>query len=299
MLNMRLQKLFYNSKIFAESWFIAYRRRTSNIIDDTNSPFTIIENAPNCWAADPFIIENEGTTYIFAELYEYTRGRGVIGYYELGNSEKGWRTAIIESYHLSYPHLYRKGDDIFLMPEANESHTLYCYRAISFPDKWEKLEPIRRNVRYVDTSIFEWKDKEYALAYCIKENEQYDLVLLDLENQNNDKVIEAMDVDLRRPGGKVCSEKQIRVAQNCRAGYGKGLIFYHYEINQNAQYTETEIERLFPEQLTLSENRYLDGIHTYNVSDHYEVIDIKTRTFSFLQFALRMKGKIKRTLVRR
>lgn len=299
MLFKQLYKTIINSKLYTDSWYIAYRRKSSNIIKDKSSKFNVIENASKCWAADPFVVEVEGKIFIFAELYDYTRGRGVIGYYELDNLEKKWRIAINEPYHLSYPHIYQKGNDIYLMPEAIASQSLYCYRAISFPDKWEKLEPIRKNVRYADTSIFEWKDKELALTYRMLENGQYDLVLLDLQDQTKDKVIELTDIDLRRPGGKICSKECIRVAQNCREGYGKGLIFYHYNIDQYGNYTEKEIERLSPEQMTLSKNLYLDGMHTYNVSEHYEVIDIKTRTIGLLQLALRVKGKIKRTIMKR
>lgn len=293
-----LTKTFCKSKLFTDSWYIAYRRKHSNIIDDKSSTFTIIENMMNCWAADPFVVEVAGRVYIFAELYDCTRGRGVIGYYELDNLEKKWKTAIIEPYHLSYPHIYQKGNDIYLMPEAIASQTLYCYRAINFPDKWEKLEPIRKNVRYADTSVFEWKDKELALTYRMLENGQYDLVLLDFQDQTKDKVIELTDIDLRRPGGKVCSKECIRVAQNCREGYGKGLIFYRFDIDEYGNYVEKEIERVFPEQLTLSQNVYLEGMHTYNMSDHYEVIDIKTRKFNLLQFTLRAKAKLKRVVAK-
>lgn len=293
-----LKKALYSSKLFAESWYIAYRRKTSNIINDKSSAFTVIKNAPNCWAADPFVIEVEGKAYIFAELYEFSRGRGAIGYYALDNQEKGWKTVIIEPYHLSYPHIFQKGNNIYLMPESNESYTLYCYRATCFPDKWEKLQPIRTNVRYTDTSLFEWKEKKFALTYSIKENGENELVLLDFQNRDKDRVIELSNVELRRPGGKIYSDKQIRVAQNCQHGYGKGLIFYHYDIDQYGKYTEEEIERLIPEQMILSKNLYLDGMHTYNVSEHYEVIDIKTRAFSLLQFILRVKGKLNRIVMK-
>ena len=298
MVTNELTKSFNSSKLFIDSWIIAYRRKHSNIISDKTSPFTVIENIANCWAADPFLIEVEGKSYVFAELYDYTRGKGVIGYYELDNSEKKWKIAINEPYHLSYPHIYQKGNDIYLMPEAIASQTLYCYRAISFPDKWEKLEPIRKNVRYADTTIFEWNNKELALAYRILENEHYDLILLDLDDQTRDKVIELTDIDLRRPGGEINSEKRVRVAQNCRDGYGKGLIFYRYNIDEDGMYTEEEIGRLFPEQLTLSQNVYLEGLHTYNMSEHYEVIDIKTRTFNPVQFTLRVKDKLKRMVAK-
>ena len=170
----------HKTKMFADSWNVAYRIKNSDIIHDKESPFIVVENAPHCWAADPFIIERCGKTYIFAELYGIVKGRGVIGYYELTPEESKWKPVIIEPWHLSYPYIYCENNDIYMIPEANESKTLYCYRAIKFPDQWERLAPIRENVRYVDTSLFKWNGKEMALTYQIIDKDHYKLLLLDL-----------------------------------------------------------------------------------------------------------------------
>lgn len=286
----------HKTKLFADSWNIAYRKKSSDIIHDKDSKFTVIENAPHSWAADPFIIEEKGRTYIFAELYGIVKGRGVIGYYELGTDSSKWKPVIIESWHLSYPHIYRDNKEIYIIPEANESETLYCYHAIKFPDRWEKLGLIRKNVRYVDTSLFTWNEKKMALTYKIADNDHYKLMLLDIAEPKNDKEIEISDIELRRPGGQMNSENQIRVAQNCLHGYGEGLIFYKYSISDDGRYSESEIERLSPYQLCYSKKMYLCGLHTYNTSEHYEVIDVKTREFNFVGFCERIKGKLKREL---
>lgn len=202
----------HKTKLFAESWNVAYRKKNSDIIHDKESPFTVIENAPHCWAADPFIIEEQGKTYIFAELYGMVKGRGVIGYYELNAPNSEWKPVIIEPWHLSYPHIFRENNEIYMIPEANESETLYCYRAVNFPDQWEKLEPIRRNVRYVDTSLFTWNGKKMALSYQVADIDHYKLMLLDMEEPQNDREIDITDIALRRPGGRMNSESRTRVA---------------------------------------------------------------------------------------
>lgn len=43
------------------------------------------------------------------------------------------------------------------MPESGADHSLYLYRAVQFPDEWEKLNLIRENVVYGDTTPFKWK----------------------------------------------------------------------------------------------------------------------------------------------
>ena len=286
----------HKTKLFTDSWNVAFRRKKSNLLEDKASPFTIIENLPHCWAADPFIIEDSGRTYVFAELYGVMKGRGVIGYCELDSEILGWKPVIIEPWHLSYPHLFRKNGKIYMMPEANESGTLYCYQATNFPDQWERLEPMRKNVRYADTTLFRWHEKLMALAYDVADNDHYRLVLLDIDEPCNDMEIDIPDIAFRRPGGEMNSEKQIRVAQNCLHEYGEGIIFFKYDISDEGKYRELEIERLSPDQLTYSKKMYLCGLHTYNSSEHYEVIDIKTRRFGFSDLLLRLNGKLKRCI---
>ena len=185
-----------------------------------------------------------------------------------------------------------------MLPEANESGMLYCYRAVKFPDQWERLEPIRKEVRYVDTSVFCWKDKKMALTYQILDNENYKLVLLDIDEPKNDKEINVSDIAFRRPGGRMDSEKRVRVAQNCLNGYGEGLVFYRYNLADDGEYTEREIARISPEQLNYSRKMYLCGLHTYNSNEKYEVIDIKTRRFNVSVFCIRAKNRLKRMIKR-
>ena len=280
----------YKSKIFTSGWNVAYRRKTG-ILEDLETPFEVLKNTYRSWAADPFLFENNGETYIFAELYDYSIGRGSIGYHRIGDKNGQWISVISEPYHMSYPQIFIKNGEIYMMPEANASGMLYCYRAVHFPDQWEKLEPIRTDVRYVDTTLFDWAGKELALAYQV-DKEPYQLKLLDLQIPENDHSISVSRINQRRPAGSMDTKRRIRPAQDCDEDYGKALVFYEYSIDENMNYHETEIARITPKQLSLSKHLYLDGIHTYNTSDHYEVIDIKTRIFNLISLLSRVKWKV-------
>ena len=68
-------------------WHIAIRRRPhSSILEDIETPFIIVPNPIMMWAADPFLIEQDGILFIFAELFSYKQWKGSIGYckYESG-----------------------------------------------------------------------------------------------------------------------------------------------------------------------------------------------------------------------
>ena len=48
-----------------EYWTIAYRHRHNQetLLDDTEAPFSIVKNTWRYWAADPHIVEHEGTIF--------------------------------------------------------------------------------------------------------------------------------------------------------------------------------------------------------------------------------------------
>ena len=281
-----------NSPLFAESWNVAWREKPEgSILDDRVLPFRVIKNSKRYWAADPFVFSYNNKTYIFAELYDYLRCRGVIGYCEL--SEKRtvkWKPVIIEPHHLSFPYIYTSGESVYIMPESNYANELCLYRAIAFPDRWKKIKVLRSDSQFADTVLL---SDEYALTYNVANSTAPELWLLDLDN-GKDRKINLPNVELRRPAGKVLKDS-IRCAQNCTADYGKGLVFYRYQIH-NGKYDEEEIMRLFPQDIKLSRRLFLDGMHTYNSTDKYEVIDIKTRRFNIINLLFRAIYKLRKKL---
>lgn len=280
------------SKIYAESWNVAWRKCSNgnSILNDKKTPFTIIKNSVRYWAADPFLFEHNGEMYIFAELYDYFKRRGVIGFYQLNGKKGKWISVISEDYHMSYPYIFEKDGQVYILPESNASNKLYLYRAVDFPYKWEKSTVIRENMKLADTTLFDCNGKKYALAFDVVSPKSPILMLLDIEEKSNDRALHLGSVELRRPAGKMISNN-IRPAQNCTDDYGKGIIFYLYSLKDD-EYSEEEIQRVFPEDLSYSQDIYLDGMHTYNRLDNYEVIDVKTRRFNLLNLVSRIIGKI-------
>lgn len=53
------------------------------------------------------------------------------------------------------------------------------------------------------------------------------------------------------------------------------------------------IQHILPESLVFDKKVLIDGIHTYNANEQYEIIDIKTRRFNLLNLACRFLGKIR------
>ncbi len=286
-----------NTVLFAESWNVAFRRTMCGaILQDTTTEFTVIKNSFRYWAADPFVVEYEQKTYIFAELYDYILRRGVLGYCEIkGNKATKWKPIVVAPYHLSYPCVVLRDGKYWMMPESGGGNNLTVYEVEQFPNVWKKPKVIRDNVKFADTTplmdSFSW-----ALTHQVEDAQTPQLLLIDLNNEHADKlIVDAIPLN-SRPAGNVFvyNEWSVRPAQlstDCGDGYGKALIFYRYKLNENMEYTESKIKVIEPQELKYDRNVFLDGMHTYNASQHYEVIDIKTRRFNLLDFVMRVVGK--------
>lgn len=283
--------------IFAESWNIAWRKKEiGSILEDKKTCFNIIKNSIFYWAADPFVFEYNGEVYIFAELYDYIKRRGTLGYCKLNSKKKvKWKKIISEEYHLSYPYIYEENGNIYILPESSGCDELYVYKAICFPNKWKKERIIRNHKKYADTTPLIPNNQNLLLSYCLNDKNTYNLELIDLFDFNNDKILEEDYLQMKRPAGKnfYYNEKIIRPAQICKNSYGEGLVFYEYVINQYREYSEKIIEKIYPYDLTFNRNMYTEGIHTYGGNDEYEIIDIKTKRFNIINFLCRLIGKIK------
>lgn len=280
------------SSLYSESWNIAWREKSSgNILEDKITPFYLVDNPYNFWVADPFLFEYRGVTYIFAELYDYRLCRGTIGYSILGK-KCNWNQIIVEDFHLSYPCIQVVGDEILIFPESGASKTLYAYRAIDFPNKWEKIPVIRNGVIYGDTTPFIFNNKRYAFTYNVEDS--YRLMLLDLDNAVDDMFLTEGNQLEKRPAGQILVKDNyiLRPAQICVHDYGEGLIFYKGIFN-GSDYHEIEYARIYPKDLNFTKSILIDGMHTYNATNKYEIIDIKTRRFNLLNFIFRIINKIK------
>ena len=173
------------------------------------------------------------------------------------------------------------------------------YESVELPDKWEKRKVIRSKVRLADTTPFPTNGRNFALTHNVDDPENPCLTVIDLDGKTKDITVEGKAALRSRPAGYVFEKdgKLIRPAQysvNTAEGYGKGLIFCECKLSDDLRYSEKEIKEIRPENLNYDKSIYLDGMHTYNSSEHYEVIDIKTRRFNILNFIMRIAGKFLR-----
>ena len=280
-----------------ETWNIAYRKKADTSFRNTEIPFTVIPNGHRGWYADPFLFDYKDETYLFAEYFSYKLGRGVISVSKY-DTEKDKFTdfseIIKEDYHLSYPVVFSYNNQIYMMPECGESNNLFFYRALDFPNKWEKISVIDKKMRLADTTPFQVGEDLFALALKQKaDSADGALVLMKYDGA----VFQPMktitkDMSVARPGGNMIISRDsiIRVAQNCEGDYGRELSFISVK-NLVSDYQEKVVSKLTPNDISLNNSKTPAGIHTYNSSNLLEVVDLKYYHNSWYRLFLKLLHK--------
>lgn len=266
-----------------EKWEVAYRKHKENL-EGNNNNFMLIRNPLRYWAADPFIIYDNGFYYIFAELYDRIKRKGEIGYCILtedGKIGKKWKVIMKSNIHFSFPYIWKNGNEYYMMPESSKEEQLCIYKAINFPEEWEKIETIMTGVRFSD-SVF--VHSKHIMTYD-NESEPKKLILIGKNNEGSYNIIrEIVDNDLKyRPAGKgfYCAEKMIFPFQDGNGSYGKGINFLSVNVENDKLLLGANIEySLYVESTNFWKYNYI-GIHTYNYDQDYEVVDFRSRRFNF------------------
>lgn len=278
-----------------EEWTVAYRKKNEDrlLIDKygCSMPFMIIKNTWRYWAADPFIFEYNNKTYLFAELYDRICRRGKIGYCEISEgSYTAWRIVLNMPWHLSYPYIFKYDNDIYMIPESYAGNEIAVYKAITFPDTWKRVYIICKNCVAVDSTLYMTKDRTWMTTLQFDDNEPK-LLLYSFEQDGSIKntyVICKNNNDIR-PAGKFFEHdnKIIRPAQDCSESYGYAINFYHVTKLNDSDYEEKLICKVLPEIIQSDFHTVPKGIHTYNMSSNYEVIDLKEYRYDMFFYIMR------------
>lgn len=281
--------------ILCGSWAVAYREKNKK-------RFRVIPNPAWGYAADPFIVERDGETYIFAELFDCRKGKAGIGYTIIGKGKQKWKLVIEEKYHISYPFLFQKSGDWYICPESSNNKDVYFYKAVGFPDKWIKQSSFITNMDCSDTTLLFSKDSDYTYGVtCVFHNNPIHLLLFRMKNGNVEfsscnPIAEGSE--LARPGGNFIVEKDkiYRVSQDCTNGYGRNLVFTEFNITW-PKCNEKLVCRIGIRNIRLNKPMFPIGIHTYNRSENYEVIDLKLKRVNF-KIRIRKLGNLLKRKIR-
>lgn len=236
---------------------------------------------PHAWTflADPFVVERDGVRALFAEDFDYVRGRGVIEALVLGPDDAVLRRErVIEAEtHLSYPFPLEIDGQLYLVPENCGANEVALYRCVRFPDRWEREGALFPSFDGVDTTFFAHEGRWWA--FCTRYSRGSNLALHALhapslrgpwtEHPLNPIVV---DVASARPAGPpfVVDGVLYRLGQDCSYTYGGAVVVARVDELTPSSYRETLVKRIAPPA-----GAYHDGIHTISFAGERLVVDGK------------------------
>lgn len=283
---------------YEEIFTVAYRKSNGSGIMEGKDKFLLIPYAKEYWYADPILFEKDGVTYIFMEVYDRKERKGKIGFVK--ETEQGWtkpQIIINENFHMSFPFIFEKNGEIFMIPETSASDKLFIYQCESFPEKWKPIKKYNKMGSYVDTILIESDNKDIFLSCEMNPNNLFETSLHTFCIENNALIEKykqgTYSYDVRN-GGALCYKdgEKIRVSQvSGRGEYGIGLKFWKlssiYPELKEECFKIVQVKDIICEQNCI-------GIHTYGCSSKYEVIDVKLFVFNPFKWIWRINNLIRR-----
>jgi hypothetical protein len=252
--------------------------------------------------ADPSALP--GRPGIMVEEFDYWTGRGQIRSLAVASWEKLRPERLDTGLHMSYPYLLTDDGEVFCIPESAEAGGIPLFRAISFPDRWERVTTLIEGFPALDGTMFRF-DGTWWL-FCAKSGNLSDTQLFiwhaesplgpwHPHRQNPVKI----DVRSSRPAGPpfVVDGTLYRPAQDCSRTYGGALTINRVLALDRDHFAEEVAARLDPDPA----GPYPDGLHTLCGYGDVTLIDGKRSCFHIAAPALKAwsAGAHRRTLRRR
>jgi hypothetical protein len=249
---------------------------------DFYKDFKPVRSPRGLFWADPFVVAENGSYFVFVEEFIYRKNRAHIAVVEIGSDGEIIRHhKIIEKpYHMSYPFIFREEGSWFMIPETSSNNTIEMYRCAEFPDNWEFYRIIMKDISATDTTLF-YHDGKWWLFTTIDRTGSVsggstELFLFYSDSPLTDNwVSHPLNPVVSDEGSARCAGNLFvhnghiyRPAQDCTMRYGRGFNLKRVTILNENEYTETTEAEIKPVW-----DKRLKGTHTFNFVDGLTVID--------------------------
>ena len=278
-INLKVKKVFYFDQ-YILLFDVNQCSELSSLISRLSSYKKMIPPRDRFWA-DPFVVYENRKHYVFIEEVTAQSNRGHISCFVI--DEDGTpsvpKKIIEEPYHMSYPFVFSHNDEYYMIPETGANKTIDLYKCIDFPEKWEKVTTLMKDVQAYDATLFQ-KQGKWWLFVNICENEGMssldELFLFFSEDLFSGNWIPHVknpivsDVRAARPAGKIFSYNGnlYRPSQNSSKIYGYGM-----KINHIITLTETEYKEECVNDIEPLWDKKIIAVHTLNFVNGVTIID--------------------------
>ncbi|HEV2505040.1 MAG TPA: hypothetical protein VGV39_18330 [Mesorhizobium sp.] len=279
--NRAVQKIQQRRRPFY--WQVAYRLIDGPGIAEAGkldgSPFSVLPDDGERFYADPFVFEHEGRHFLFVEEFPYATGRGVVSVAELGDDGTFGvpRIVLEEKHHLSYPQVFARDGEIFMIPESGSAREVVLYRAVQFPDRWVRDTVLMKDSDFNDATLLEANGRFWLLG-----TERYGfgsasdtLAIYSAPSLRGPWAAHALnpiavDHSAARPGGAIFRHgaKLVLPVQDGSRAYGGGLGLMNLD-----QLDDSDVRFSPPRPICPGPAWARAGIHTLNRAGRVEVVD--------------------------
>ena len=252
------------------------------------------------YLADPFGLQHADRYTLMVEHYSHFSGSGKFAAISFDRLPPPSPCELLSvetpaKCHLSYPYLFEHENQIFCLPEMGQDRTIELWRAIEFPQKWEKVATLVPHFPGLDPTVFYYDGLWWLLA-C--DGDQWPSCVLyawyaeDLLGPWTSHPANPVKTDVRsaRPAGPPFEYhgKLYRPAQDCSREYGWRLV-----INEIQKISPDDFQEQIVNEIDISS--FLPGFvgpHTLSPLGAYSLIDAKKNVFTPSVLWARMKRRL-------
>lgn len=278
---LRIAREHLDRIAYDTSWALAWQLDPSF---PSARPFHLAMAPADRFWADPFVGFDHGRRYLFFEELRYARPTGEIAMMALDDRGRPGAAEVVltRPYHLSFPFVFARGGDHFMIPETSGAGQIELYRARRFPHDWELVEVLMPATNAADVTLLEHGGRWWMFADLAKDGTKVHSETLHLFHAADplgpwtphraNPV--AWSVEHARPAGAVfrVGADLIRPAQDCKDAYGRATVLHQITELTPDRYRERVVQTLHADW-----DPRITGVHTFNRQGDVTVIDCKLR----------------------
>lgn len=258
-------------------WGIGWRFDTTmSLLDKGEAAFRVLTGDSDGYLADPFPFRHQGQDFIFVEKYLYSKGRGCIAVVTANrNGITGApRIVLEEPHHLSYPFVFERDGQVWMIPESGAARNVCLYRAVEFPYRWTREACLIEDIEGYDTTPLCHEGRLwFFVSPRLWRSSSWDILSIysaeTLTGHWTPHTVNPVLIDatLSRPAGAFIrrGQRTLRPVQDCARGYGNAVTFCQIDALSKSEFVQTPVGRIRSGAF---------GCHTYNRHASLEVIDL-------------------------
>lgn len=311
-LKMNKLKLLKKICCFEEIYTIGYRNREGKtLLDSDLLAFNRIPFDDYCWYADPILVTHEGISYLFMESFDMRTQLGSIAYSRFQDNGELTRPKVIirEPYHMSFPMVFSWNGQLYMIPETSGNRSLNLYRCQGDMESWTLEASFPTEEKLVDTAVVSCGEDSVELLTAAldprdslkckwqkfrihREAEGYRLEADEVFNAGND-----YDRGYRMAGSLI-REKGMEILptqESTEVDYGAYLYLKDFsgrDVTDMPVLKKVTVDHILLPDVKQKEHI---GVHSYALSEQYEVIDMRYFRFypknRFWKIKCKLSGK--------